>query len=653
MAKSCKPGYYWCYTDKKCKKIPVGWHVGRGGVIEKDDEETKKKNGNGESSEGNGGENGGGMSEGTLHKWFKGSKSKDGKGGWVNVVTGGTCASDEPGEGTPKCVSSSKRASMSKKERLSAARRKKAADPGQQQKTGAAKPTYVSTDKKKVKEDIELTDAYGETFAVVKDVIETKPMESKAPPIESYETYDLEAMTEGKDKKGKGSGTKDACYHKVKSRYSVWPSAYASGALVKCRKVGAANWGNKSEEWVANNAAEYFVNEGINEEGMEIFIEELGIENFIELLEDLVKETKLHEAYALTGKKKVTKRLPKGTQPAKTTKKTISRGDRTIKAKSPSGAFKKRPAAQKAVETAKKQQPKKKSALDGVARAVLKGMDRHKKAMARAKSDIETTKKIASKIGKGAREFGKGFSSGVKTAGKAAKVAKKAVSEHSDWRSELFGEDCWDGYEKKGMKTMFGKRYPNCVKKKKTRKEETDPEEKRDEVCPYCSCDPCECEGVEIEEAVRIPAKTGNLMHVMTTWRGKNYSIKMFFPQAKRPTRSEVQVEIEKVYPGSKVRWMEVVPLKPGEQFLQVSEGAAWTKKEGKSEAGGLNEKGRKSYERENPGSDLKAPSKKVGNKRRASFCARMKGMKKKLTSSKTANDPDSRINKSLRAWNC
>ena len=54
-------------------------------------------------------------------------------------------------------------------------------------------------------------------------------------------------VNEAKDKKGKGSGTKDACYHKVKSRYSVWPSAYASGALVKCRKVGAANWGNKSK----------------------------------------------------------------------------------------------------------------------------------------------------------------------------------------------------------------------------------------------------------------------------------------------------------------------------------------------------------------------------------------------------------------------
>ena len=79
----------------------------------------------------------------------------------------------------------------------------------------------------------------------------------------------------------------------------------------------------------------------------------------------------------------------------------------------------------------------------------------------------------------------------------------------------------------------------------------------------------------------------------------------------------------------------------------------AWQRKEGKNQSGGLNEKGRKSYERANPGSDLKAPSKKKGNKRRKSFCARMKGMKSKLTSAKTARDPDSRINKSLRAWNC
>ncbi len=86
-------------------------------------------------------------------------------------------------------------------------------------------------------------------------------------------------------------------------------------------------------------------------------------------------------------------------------------------------------------------------------------------------------------------------------------------------------------------------------------------------------------------------------------------------------------------------------------EFREFSE-SAWQRKEGKNKNGGLNEKGRKSYERENPGSDLKPPQPEGGS-RRDSFCARMKGMKRKLTSKKTANDPNSRINKSLRAWNC
>ena len=186
--------------------------------------------------------------------------------------------------------------------------------------------------------------------------------------------------------------------------------------------------------------------------------------------------------------------------------------------------------------------------------------------------------------------------------------------------------------------------------------------------------------------------------------------MKVFFPEVKKPTRVEVQDALNKIYPGATVKRYDVTPFVQGDSYLnigedveldeaspitaynkgekhkgkagamsdeeisksnegsaerirksikmkkeelEVSEGAAWTKKSGKNPEGGLNEKGRKSYERENPGSDLKAASKKVGNKRRASFCARMKGMKKKLTSSKTANDPDSRINKSLRAWNC
>ena len=59
------------------------------------------------------------------------------------------------------------------------------------------------------------------------------------------------------------AGKKDACYHKVKARYDVWPSAYASGALVKCRKVGAANWGNKSKKEGVNEAPSGLVKKAI------------------------------------------------------------------------------------------------------------------------------------------------------------------------------------------------------------------------------------------------------------------------------------------------------------------------------------------------------------------------------------------------------
>lgn len=58
----------------------------------------------------------------------------------------------------------------------------------------------------------------------------------------------LDEKRKKRKKKKKKKGKKDACYYKVRARYSVWPSAYASGALVKCRKVGAKNWGNKSKK---------------------------------------------------------------------------------------------------------------------------------------------------------------------------------------------------------------------------------------------------------------------------------------------------------------------------------------------------------------------------------------------------------------------
>lgn len=98
------------------------------------------------------------------------------------------------------------------------------------------------------------------------------------------------------------------------------------------------------------------------------------------------------------------------------------------------------------------------------------------------------------------------------------------------------------------------------------------------------------------------------------------------------------------------------------ESVLLEKKTPAWQRKEGKNPSGGLNKKGVASYRREHPGSKLKTavttkPSKlKKGSKaakRRKSFCSRMRGMKKKLTSAKTARDPNSRINKSLRKWNC
>jgi hypothetical protein len=473
---------------------------------------------------------------------------------------------------------------MSKSERLSAARRKKKADPGQQQKTGAAKPTYVATDKKKkVSEAVmrdkqgldkfdrskrmirHMQDKYGPAksgfgpdskFRTGKDhsVANEKKMKKKV--NESSETMQAkvaklrerqrakldaakragessraqiakqqqkaaeketmkqeikrELTTEGKDKKGKGSGTKDACYHKVKSRYSVWPSAYASGALVKCRKVGAANWGNstKKEDYDFSNWRDEF--------------KALEIET-VDLIkpEPLLSEKKscMHnhkgEECPVHGKKECpSTEIEEGKYSSGSV--TYVKGTAPVRDPQTGESYPK--------ETYKKKAKIQKEEVEIIDEATYP-------------SDFKKGSPVATK--KKGRPNAQGPESG-----------KKEIDE---------AKKCWKGYKKVGTQKLFGKTYNRCVK-----------------------------------------------AH-FSDWRAD----------------------------------------------LELQEGAAWTKKSGKNEKGGLNEKGRKSYERENPGSDLKRPSKKVGNKRRASFCARMKGMKKKLTSKKTANDPDSRINKSLRAWNC
>jgi hypothetical protein len=523
-SKKCKPGYYYCFTNKECKPIPAGFMIDPAGMLAKENGHTvdeacwigykqvgMKKKGkrivpNCVKEEG-------------LRDWFGKSKSKDGKSGWVQS-DGSPCA-NEPGETkTPKCFSRSKLASMSKGQIASAVRRKREQDPGQQSKSGAAKPTYVSTDspKKKMNEnhkaiaDGKERDEEGYMASTEMDTINSAVkklrknikkgdaqlpawVQSKITKAADYidtaaDYMDSNEMSEESDKKSKGSGTKDACYHKVKSRYSVWPSAYASGALVKCRKVGAANWGNKSESYEFSNWRNEF-------KAMEY--------EFI----DLIKPESLV--------------------------------------------------------------------------------------------------------------------------------------------SKVLDEKCWPGYKKKGMKTMFGKRYPNCVK---TEEKNTCNHTYKGDECPMHGKK--ECPDI-VDEAVRIPAKTGNIILVILNWRGKYYMMKMFFPQITKPSRSEVQDQIEKVYPGAKVQSYQVSDIKPGEQFLHTED---WQKVNRQDKTDGLSSAAVKAYRSENPGSKLQTAvteKKPTGKRaqRRLNFCSRMKGMKSKLTSAKTSRDPDSRINKALRRWNC
>ena len=199
-------------------------------------------------------------------------------------------------------------------------------------------------------------------------------------------------------------------------------------------------------------------------------------------------------------------------------------------------------------------------------------------------------------------------------------------------------EACWKGYKKKGMKTMFGKKYPNCVK----------------------------VENVEIEESVRIPARTGNIISVMFNWRGKTYGTKIFFPQIGIPTRKDVEYEIQKIYPDCRILTFKVSEFVPGQPLIYVNKSMNeeieieedWQSINRKDKTDGLSQAAVNSYRKENPGSKLqtavteKNPTGKRKD-RQGNFCRRMKGMKSKLTSPKTARDPDSRINKALRRWKC
>ena len=353
--KKCKQGYYYCYKDKKCKKIPSGYRIGLGGWLRKErDEETeeKKKNGNGNGANGNGngngesdgGSNGGGVSEawsskykksidcnnpkgfsqrahcrgrkkvneekkdheysmarselktiknaasrlqkkmgkkgeGELKAWVQSkitkaadyidtaadyvtneetiAEKRDGKsakskgyslrdwfkgGGWVQAggkYDGKPCAK-QPGQKTkPFCRDADDRASMSKDERERRAAKKRREDPNPDRKGKAKNVTEMASEKeinKKIQKKVNTKDLNPAEYIKNTNMMPGSGIQKKL--ANSYEP-EGGIVDEGK---------KDACYHKVKSRYSVWPSAYASGALVKCRKVGAKNWGNKTKK---------------------------------------------------------------------------------------------------------------------------------------------------------------------------------------------------------------------------------------------------------------------------------------------------------------------------------------------------------------------------------------------------------------------
>ena len=552
--KKCRQGYYYCYTDKKCKRIPLGYRVASSGYLRKENGEDSGENGeNGENTNGNGNGgngNGGGVSESksgdsSLRDWFGKSRSSDGKPGWVQLggkYAGKPCAK-QPGQTTkPKCGSSKMAANLDDKEEKKAFNRKQRQDPNPDRK-------------------------------------------GKAINVKTEETVIEKA------------GEKDACYKKVKSRYSVWPSAYASGALVKCRKVGAANWGNKSEsveysDWRNDfQATEY---------------------EFV----DIIKPEPIKG-----GQEQIDENVSSG-------KSRLAKMGR-VKGK-PTGSITN---AEKSAEVQKQKDTAKAKDREFASKVDVSGLSPSDALMKRRRAEFKAEK---------------------------ARLKSQKNMRREETESLGEGQKCWKGYEKKGTKKMFGKVVNNCVKKEGY--DVGDVDQKVGAVTPIPKD---EREAAKQRLLAKAKAKREKMKEEKEESKVGGGNLKKLAAKAVKRVDADVDGDVDTDDMKSSETG-EFVPspdgkkkLKPKIRFEQsdwrneLGEGAAWTKKSGKNKKGGLNEKGRKSYERENPGSDLKAPSKKKGNKRRASFCARMKGMKKKLTSAKTARDPDSRINKSLRAWNC
>ena len=642
--KKCKDGHYWCNTDKKCKKIPTGWHVGRRGIIEKDDEneesESKSKEG---TSGGNGnGSNGGTVSErktwsgkykdsincnapkgfsqkahcagrkkklqegnksgdSSLRDWFTKSRASDGTPGWVQLggkYAGKPCAK-QPGQTTkPKCGSSKMKRDLNKDEEERAFRRKNAEDPNPNRKGKAKNVATESKDHEVAMAQSQLSSAEKDIKALKKKLGKKEkdlPAWMQAKITDTEHNMDAAAGYATKEEVELQEGEKDACYKKVKSRYSVWPSAYASGALVKCRKVGAANWGNKTkkEEYEMNTweRVQEACWKGYTQKGMKKKGDRV-VPNCVKESGELEEGRIVRAAIRAIDKTKPAPLSRRGRIRSALVRSEIEDTTKKNKKKRFSGLA----ASEKATKVDKYRSP-----ASHTSAPVKEGYDKPDEKLKTDRDGYRISKKDADDAK--ARLLAKA---------KAKRAMREGVLDDALKTDKKMGE--------------LHKKVDNDVKRMKAGKKFKEEVEHLEEMPYQVYGSP---DGKK-EKKIGKPVKS------------KKYA----------DARAAELADTHKAT-GGKYRSEYTEEFGVDKTGLKLGEGAAWTKKAGKNSEGGLNEKGRKSYEAENPGSDLKAPSKKVGNPRRASFCARMSGMKKKLTSKKTANDPDSRINKSLRAWNC
>jgi hypothetical protein len=333
----------------------------------------------------------------------------------------------------------------------------------------------------------------------------------------------------------------DACYHKVKSRYKVWPSAYASGALVQCRKKGAANWGNKSNESITQ-------------------------EEYDQLDENLRKW--FSDKWVRFG-------------PDGKIKGDCARGDDSE-------------GKPKCLPQSKAHSLGKKGRASAAARKRREDPNPERSGKA---INVNTKKKSNEGVAEG--------------------ITPNTIHKLADRKGVK-----WDN-------------EPNFLRltKRLTGKEHLD-----------------DLDQAELQQVKKHLEKQG-----MTEDLDESMILESQFD-----TIEEMIRDFAEFHGVDEDMIWEDIESVTDEELLDEAE--AWQTSKGKNKNGGLNKKGVASYRASHPGSKLQTavttkPSKlKKGSKaskRRKSFCARMKGMKKSRTSAKTARDPNSRINKSLRKWHC